>query len=100
MTPSFVSENFVRMMDCAAQALLAQLPGALPKASLTFDPDVVMYRSSYRGLFAAGPEDHGANPTRTSCHPQLIGQPPVWGADDNHCTMQKHFDLGTHRGGG
>lgn len=102
MTPSFVPESFVRVMGCTAQELVAQLPGALPNAALTFDTD----GSSCAAVVNEGhlrPDWKTLEPTQVGLLviPRLsVSFQDWWLSDDHRYTMQKRFDLGTHRGGG
>jgi hypothetical protein len=102
MTPSFVPERFERVMGCTGQELVAQLPGALPNAALTFDKD---------GLSCTAVDSEGLlrldwkplEPTRLGLLviPRLSVCFQYGGlTDDRRYAMQKRFDLGTHRGGG
>ena len=102
MTPSFVPESFVRVIGCAAQELISQLPGTLPNAALTFDTD----GSSNTAVVAEGYlqlDWTSLEPTRLGplVIPRLSVSFQYWGlSDDCRYLMQKRFDLGRHRGGG
>jgi len=102
MTPSFVPESFDREMGCTAQELVAQLPGALPNAELTFDKDGL----SCTAIVCEGQlrlDWKPLEPTRLGLLviPRLSVSFQYGGlTDDRRHAMQKRFDLGTHRGGG
>jgi len=102
MTPSFVPEGFERVMGCTEQELVAQLPGALPDAALTFGRDGL----SCTAVFNEGQlrlEWNPLTPTRLGLLviPRLSVSFQYGGlTDDQRYAMQKRFDLGTHRGGG
>jgi hypothetical protein len=102
MTPSFVPENFERVMGCTSTDLLSWLPGALPAAALRVDADNAKCTAKLPDgvltlRWSLLPDAHLASltiPRLRVCF-EYAGL-----SDERRYTVQKRFDLGTQRGGG
>lgn len=102
MTPSFVPENFERIMGCTASELVSWLPRALPTATLTIDADTasctaVLPDGALKLRWSALPDARIALLTipRLSVNFEYSTLSP-----ELRYSVQRRFDLGTHRGGG
>lgn len=102
MTPSFVPEDFERVMGCTVADLLSWLPRALPSASLLLD-------ATKRRCSATLPEG-SLRLTWTLLEPRRIalleiprlsvGFSYTGLSPEQRYKVQKRFDLETLRGGG
>jgi hypothetical protein len=102
MTPSFVPQQFERVMGCTSADLLSWLPGALPMAALTVDADhanctAILPDGVLKIQWSSLPDARVALltiPRLRVCF-EYSGL-----SDGRRYTVQKRFDLGTQRGGG
>lgn len=102
MTPSFVPENFERIMGCTACELVSWLPRALPTATLTMDANAASCTAALpdgalKLSWSALPDARIALLTipRLSVSFEYSALSP-----EMRYTVQRCFDLRTHRGGG
>ena len=102
MTPSFVPQEFDRVMGCTAADLLSWLPGALPGAVLRVEPDHARCSATWPDgvlnlWWAVLPDARIALLTI----PRLRLCFTYSGLTDaRRYQVQRRFDLGTQRGGG
>lgn len=102
MTPSFVPEDFERVMGCTAADLLSWLPRALPSAGLLVD--------AVNGHCSATLPEGALRLTWTPLAPRRIalleiprlsvGFSYTGLSPEQRYKVQKRFDLETLRGGG